>query len=59
MNISVLGFYRYIGNISKISTNILTKILVGQKLFKIHGHAWKNFKKFQKISKNIHVKVIL
>ena len=35
----VLGFYRYIKNIGKISINILTKILVGWKLFKIHENA--------------------
>ena len=52
MNISILGFYGYIENIGKISINIgkisvdiLTKILVKQKLFKIHGNVWKNIKK--------------
>lgn len=37
MGISILEFYKYVGNIEKI--------LVGQKWFKIHINAWKNFKK--------------
>ena len=35
-DILVLGFYWYIENISKISVDILIKILVGRKLLKIH-----------------------
>ena len=38
-DISVLGFYEYIGNIGEISVNILTKISMRQKLFKIHKNA--------------------
>ena len=41
----VLGFYGYIINIGKILVDILTKILMRWKLFKIHVNAWKNFKK--------------
>ena len=37
MNILVPEFHGYIGNIGKILVNILTKISVRQKLFKIHG----------------------
>ena len=58
-DISIFEFYGYIGNIGKISVNInkisvnigkisvdiLTKILVKQKLFKIHGNVWKTLKK--------------
>ena len=51
-DISILGFYEYVGNIGKISVNIgkisvdiLAKILVKQKLFKIHGNVWKTLKK--------------
>ena len=39
--------------------DILTKILVKQKLFKIHGNVWKTLKKNDKISKNTYVKVIV
>ena len=35
-DISVLEFYRYIENIGEILVDILTKILVRWKLFKIH-----------------------
>ena len=38
-NISILGFYGYIGNIKKISMDIFTQILVRQKSFKIDGNA--------------------
>ena len=38
--------------------DIFTQILVRQKLFKNDGNAWKTPKN-NKISKNIHVKVIL
>ena len=48
MNISILGFYGYIENIGKISVDILAKILVKQKLFKIHGNVWKTLKKMIK-----------
>ena len=58
-DISILGFYEYIGNIGKISVDILTKILVKQKLFKIHENVWKTLKKNNKISKNTYVKVIV
>ena len=34
-DISILGFYRYIGNIGKISMDILTKISIKRKLTKI------------------------
>ena len=44
-DISALEFYGYIGNIGEISMDILTKILVRGKLFKIHGNIWKNSKK--------------
>ena len=50
-DISVLGFYEYIGNIGEISVDILTKISMRRKLFKIHKNAWKNSKKNDKISK--------
>ena len=46
-DISILGFYEYIGNIGKISVDILTKILVKQKLFKIHENVWKTLKKIK------------
>ena len=39
MDISVLGFYGYIENINKILVDILTKISVERKLFKIHGNS--------------------
>ena len=35
-DVSVLRFYRYIGNIGKISMDILTKISMEWKLLKIH-----------------------
>ena len=38
MDISILGFYRYIKNISKISMDVLIKMSIKQKLFKIHGN---------------------
>ena len=58
MDISVLGFYGYIGNIGEISMDIFHQISVRQKLSKIDGNGYKNPKN-DKISKNIHVKVIL
>ena len=48
-DISVLRFYE---NIGEILVDILTKISMMQKLFKIHNNAWKNSKKQNdKISK--------
>ena len=38
-DISVLGFYEYIGNIKEISVDIFTQISVRQKLSKIDGNA--------------------
>ena len=35
-DISILGFYEYIKNIGKISMDVLTKMLIKRKLFKIH-----------------------
>ena len=43
-DISILGFYGYIENIGEILVDILTKILVRQKLFKIHENIWNNSK---------------
>ena len=57
-DISVLGFQEYIGNIKEISVDIFTQISVRQKLSKIDGNAQKNPNN-DKISKNMHVKVIL
>ena len=37
-NISVFRFYGYIGNIREISVDILTKLSIRRKLFKIHGN---------------------
>ena len=39
IDVSILGFYRYIGNIGEISVDIFTQILVRQKLSKIDGSA--------------------
>ena len=44
MDISVLEFYRYNGNIGEISMDILIKISIRQKLFKIHENTWRNSK---------------
>ena len=51
-DISVLGFYRYIG---EISVDNFTQISVIQKLSKIDRNAYKNPKN-DKINNNIHVK---
>ena len=47
-DILVIGFYGYIDNIREISMDILTKISVGHKLFKIHGNTWKKTPKKDK-----------
>ena len=39
IDVSILGFYRYIGNIGEISVDIFTQILVRQKLSKIDENA--------------------
>ena len=39
IDVSILGFYRYIGNVGKISVDIFTQILVRQKLSKIDENA--------------------
>ena len=57
MDISILGFYGYIINIGEIFVDILIKISVRRKLFKIFGKTPKNDKK--KRSKNTYIKVIL
>ena len=44
-DISVLEFYRYIGNIEEISIDILIKISMEEKWFKIHENVYKTFKK--------------
>ena len=55
MNISILGFYGYIINFGEIFVDILIKISVRRKLFKIFEKTPKN----DKISKNTYIKVIL
>ena len=52
IDISVLGFYKYIINIGKILVDIFTQILVRWKLFKIDGNVWKSLKN-DKINKNM------
>ena len=59
MDISILGFYRYIKNISKISMGVLIKMSIKQKLFKIHGNVWKKLPKNDKIRRNTYIKVIV
>ena len=39
IDVSILGFYRYIGNIGEISVDIFTQILVRQKLSRIDENA--------------------
>ena len=46
MDISVLRFYGYIGNIGEISVDIFSQISIESKLFKINRNTWKNFKKW-------------
>ena len=55
MDISILGFYGYIINFGEIFVDILIKISVRRKLFKIFEKTPKN----DKISKNTYIKVIL
>ena len=56
MDISILGFYGYIINIGEIFVDILIKISVRRKLFKIFGKTPKNDKKKRK---NTYIKIIL
>ena len=53
MNISVLGFYGYIGNIGKYFDKNISKV-------KIIQNSWKYLEKIKnhKINKNTHIKVI-